>query len=223
MVVDEGTASSLDSALSKRIDELWASESKRRGEKLTNGSLLVFNRAIGQDKLGARFVEYKQYLAQRLDADVKRALKLEPLAVSGVLVVEDQVLVAKRAPTVSAYPGCYELVPSGGITRAHRLADATIDYRGQTLEELAEEASIIADRVSQLNPFVLVFDDHDKCYDIGMEIRLNCSLSEAKSLLRENAEYGSFSFLKRADAASFLSKYEGGVVPTSLALLEALK
>jgi hypothetical protein len=98
--------------------------------RLFNGPILSFDRLDG-DELCARSDTY-----QRL---VTHQPGVCHLAVTGVLMDQNSVLLGKRTGQTPVHPQAWEFVPSGGLdVPKKRAQDATIFWK-QLLEEMSEE------------------------------------------------------------------------------------
>jgi HAD superfamily hydrolase (TIGR01509 family) len=205
-------------SLSEKIDQLWNQELKKRPH-LHNDSLFAYLEHDETRALG-KFVEYKSYLAQRLAPELKKELKITPLAVSGLLIINNMIIFGQRSKTVTAYPGFLELVPSGGISQKFLKQDGTIDFPGQLLAELEEELGFTTDQAS-LSTFGVVYDENDDCYDIGVEIKLEMNLQELMSSFEKNQEYENLIPISLSQLKNFMLEQKEKLVPTSTALLKA--
>ena len=210
----------LDQNTVERVDDIWAREVQSRGEQLFNGSMLCFAGRDGDTLLG-RFVEYKHYLAQKREPTLRDKLNITPLAVSGLICFDDLVVFGRRSSDVTAYPGFYELMPSGGLTEECRTGSTRLDYRGQILRELEDEVGLPQEVVRSIEPFALVFDPADNVYDVCMEITLDTARETLERSCGHTGEYRQKVLVASSELPSFLLRHAGSTVPTSLAILEA--
>jgi len=204
----------LDAALAARVDALFEAERARRGGALWNGALLAFVAREGSLVRG-RFVEYKRFLAQRLDPSLAAALDVVPLAVGGLLRRAGAVAFGRRPGDVTQYPGFLELAPSGGLGRSSALRDGTIDFRRQLLDELEEETGISRAAVLRVEPFALVRDQG--VLDLVAEIDLFPDAEAAAA--RAADRYRALEWIGEADLPAFAARRRAEIVPGSLAAL----
>lgn len=219
----------LDKLISQKrdvIEEIWLKTLKDREDVIFNGSLPNFielkNTKEGLE-ITCNFIEYKTFLAQRIRPELNLGIK--PVAVSGIIIIEDynerHTIFAKRAKSTTEYPEYLELAPSGSIDKECKRKDGNIDYKAKLLEEFEEETGLSRNYVKRIEEFVFVLDQKDNVYDIGCQI----IIQESKELItREfsSTEYESPIFVELKDLNSFINTNKKLIVPTSLALIEAL-
>jgi len=188
------------------IDSTW-NENKtdymHNSEMLSIQSHNVHNNHL---EIEVNVVEYKHYIAQK-----KSSLELlvTPLGVSGITVVKDCFILGKRGDSVTLYKNYSELVPSGTI-------DVGSTWEKQILDELFEECAISSSSVNSLKPFCLIFDELNKVYDIGIEIKLNDSYMFSPP---DTIEYKNLELVKIKEFNGF-SDFEN-VVPTTVDLYQS--
>lgn len=197
------------------MDQAWS----ERGAEQFNGSLLAYQKheLNGNGlRLEGRFIEYRFYYAQKRGGV---NLGLEPIGVSGLIICEDHLIFARRAPHVTAYPNHLELVPSGGIDRTAALADGRVDFLAQLRLEFAEETNCSPAQISSLRPLAFVHDLADSCYDIACEIRYEASLASLLAGLGRSAEYQAPVAVPIAEAAAWVAENAEALLPTSKAIV----
>lgn len=198
------------------IDTIWEKEQKRRNGKLHEGKILS---AISFDEasLTGQFVPYKYYLAQLCDPSLKPDLKIVPVSISGVTLIGDEVIVARRAAWVAQYPGRYELAPSGGVRPQEDLE--ALDIKQQLLEELTEEVGIAPSQVKGVKYFTLVHDHKEDGIELCAEIRLKTT----SLIISSTKEYPQIMALPCAEVEGFVRQRTEEFVPLSLILLKLKK
>lgn len=208
------------------IEEVWEKTMEERGGKLFNGTLPNF---VGLDKNGAEivirgtFVEYKHFLAQRKRPDLN--LSIKPIGVSGIIILKEAdreyVIFAKRANDTTEYPGFFELVPSGTLSKECVKSNGFVDYKSKLLSEFEEETGLSQDCVRDIIGFAFVLDTHDNVYDVCCKIIINIEKDVVISKLSNSKEYQSPVFIATDEITNFIKLNSGSIVPTSLALVEA--
>jgi hypothetical protein len=201
------------------IENIWNHEVDRRPSHLYNGQILNVV-SFGSDKMVAEFVDYKYFLAQLRDPNFEPVLGLRTMAVSGITTVIDKVLMGKRSDTVTNFPKCYELVPSGGIDPGS-VVDNKIDLIKQFELELWEETGISVTEIKQIRPRALVYDDNLKMYDLCAEIVVNYSV--LKEPLDPSEEYEDMEWIAKSDIARQVRRHKEQFVPLSLLLIDMMK
>lgn len=202
----------LSDAKKALIQTIWDQEQKRREGKLHEGAILS---AIAYDKesLTGQFVPYKYFMAQLSDPSLKKDLKIVPVSLSGMTLVGDNLIIAKRAWWVAEYPDHYELAPSGGI-RPPNAEQGYVDMKGQLLSELVDEVGIEADCVKSVRFFSLVRDHKSD----GIELLAKIMVKPC-GILSSSSEYTQVLTVPLTEVESFVKKHEQEFVPLSLEML----
>ncbi|EKD42472.1 MAG: NUDIX hydrolase, partial [uncultured bacterium] len=181
-----------------------------------------FNKQADKINIVAHFVEYKTFLAEQKQPDLK--LGITPIGVSGIIVLKEAtnqyVFFARRAPHVTEYPGFLELVPSGSLDEGCVDASGIVYYQSQLLREFVEETGLPQEYVKDISGFALVLDTNHHVYDICCEISLE---AKKEFILKEfsSDEYNDPAFVAMNDLDHFIKSNCDSIVPTSLALIEA--
>lgn len=174
LFVDEAAGDfELPAECANAVDLIWQKQMELSGGKLFNGKLLSFV-ALDNERMLGKFVDYKYYLAQLIEPRLYPFLQIEHIAVSGITVADEMVLVGRRSEHVTAHPSHFELVPSGGIDPTHA-SEGKIDAEGQLLAELQEEAGISRNSVMAISPLALIRDRQKGGFELCMEIRVSPS------------------------------------------------
>ena len=206
-----------------QVDMIWLSEQTRRSQPMHDGGLFSLETRAEACWTGA-FVPYRWFVAQLRAPELFEVLRVRPVAVSGVLSGPDGVVFGRRSAGGAQFPGWWELAPSGGLDRACRRADGTIDYIGKVVEELVEETGCPAARLTRIRPFAAVEDTTTRSVDIGVELSTDLTRAELERHAQANAsgEYDTIEIVPREDIADFVRRCEGEVVEVSCALLVEL-
>jgi hypothetical protein len=196
-----------------RIDELWLQEQLSR-PSVHEGTLLSVQDVRGGVVTVCR-CSYRQFVACRRDEMIRRRLGIRALAVSGIVVLgaadDRHVLVGRRSPDVTEYPGAWELIPSGGVGWEHVDHDGGIDVLGALLDELEQEAGIREEAVATACCVGLVHDVEQDDYDV-------CFVLEAPDAApHQRPEYVETAVVPIAGARRLIERE--GSVPTSLVLI----
>lgn len=197
------------------IDTIWQKEQKRRGGKLYEGRILS---ALSKthEKLTGYFVPYKYFLAQLCDPSLKPDLKIVPVSLSGLTVIGDNLIIAKRADWVAEYPEFYELAPSGGVQPPEE--GEAVDLKQQLLGELNDEICIGAKMVKGVKFFALVHDLKADSLEICAEIKV-----KPYAILSSSPEYQQVMSLPKSEIESFVNAHALEFVPLSVLLLKLRK
>lgn len=208
-----------------RIEKIWNEISRTR--PLHNGTVFAMvseSHEGGRICVGGHLISYKDFLAQRNDPSIR--LDIRPIGVSGMLSMRDEqdieyTMFARRAATVTQWPGYLELVPSGSIDAKRANVNGSVSYEAQLLEELTEEVGISSGDVTSVKGFALVYDPRDRVYDICCRIEISLRKESLEKLFMDSAEYEQPIFVPFGELEQFASSHREEIVPTSLALLAA--
>ena len=199
--------------LSGRIDALWLQEQSAR-PSVHEGTLLSVQDLRGGVVTVCR-CSYRHFVARERDETIRRRLGIRALGVSGIVVLgaadDRRVLVGRRSPDVTEYPGAWELIPSGGVGWERVDGDGGIDVLGALLDELEEEAGIPGEAVLTARCVGLVHDMQQDDYDV-------CFVLEAPDgAPSQRLEYAETAVVPVAGARRLIARK--GSVPTSRVLL----
>jgi len=216
-----GEAPALPADLAAEIELLWQAEQERRGKTLFDGRILSAVE-IGAERISGYVVEYRRFIAQKLRPGLFPALRVRPVAVSGLLRCADGILFGRRAEATTQDAGMWELAPSGGLDANGLDGQSRADLKAQIMAELREEVGLSPEKVFEVMPFCLVEDSESHVIDIGMRLEAPGLAAEAVlSGHRESAsgEYSKLAVVAQANLAEFLARRSPGIVPVSQAIL----
>lgn len=203
---------------SEQVDPIW----EQRPPHIFNGSLLIhLASTIEADRIAltGAFIEYRYYYVQkRSGVD----LGIAPIGVSGLILCDGHYVFARRSAAVTSYSGYLELVPSGGLDQSTASEDGQVDFAGKLQEEFAEEVGLPAHTLTSIKPFTVIYDPQDPVYDIGCLLRCSASLNTILASLSESEEYDDPIAVPTPMMPDWITQRRDEVVPTSLALLNAL-
>ena len=217
------SVSVLPAEIECQIGAIWELEKLKKGDYLFNGEVLSF---VSCEKgiLEARITDYRTYLAQLREPSLYDQLKVRTLALSGLVVVESDVVFGRRADYLTQDAGKWELVPSGGLTPRAIRKDGRLAFEEQILEELAEELGVARTMVNSLNPFLIVEDTLANVIDIGIAVDLSIRRVDVeRACKRRSDEYSEISWINisEIDQFCFDEGRRSGIVEVSLELLKS--
>jgi 8-oxo-dGTP pyrophosphatase MutT (NUDIX family) len=204
------------------IEDIWTAEQQRRGNKLFNHKLFSISAIDSAGHITGWLVEYKWFLAQRRDPSLYDALRVRPLAVTGLLHCAEGIVTGRRSRHVEQDAGFWELVPSGGVDGSTARPDGSISLDDQLLAELEEEVGITRQMiVSPPEPFATVYDEDTHVLDIGVVLRTNLSKAAVISTFNslENREYVELECLPRGRVEDLAEPFRHKLASVSRALL----
>lgn len=210
-------------ALEHRIEEIWKRQTSLRAGNLFNGRIFSIS-AIANRRIEGCFVEYKWFVAQRHDPSVRAALDICPLAITGLLLCSDGVVVGRRGSNVEQAAGEWELVPSGGVDETTLTPEGRVEIVDQVRIELLEELGIQPERICGAPaPFAIVFDTEAAVRDVGIRLQTDMRGAEVVDAFNHVAapEHTALEVLPEAVLLDYMSRSGIQFSATSFALLAA--
>jgi hypothetical protein len=128
-------------AIEKEIARIWDAGKEASGARLFNG-LLFSVEQLSADTVTGCLIEYRIYLAQLRRPDLYAELRVQPLAVTGLLQNQEGLFFGLRSSGLAQQPHCWELIPAGGIDATTLTADSRVQPHEQLLSELEEEVGL---------------------------------------------------------------------------------
>lgn len=208
-VVEAPSNESYPLEVEKQVAKIWNAESRKRA--LFDGELFSIDK-VESERLVGNFASYRYYLAQQQIPTIG----IRPLSISGIVRAQDCYLVGRRASTVTQYPGCYELVPSGGVDSG-ALKGHELNLKDQWLKEFEEETSFRKQDIASWGEALLVWDHQSDSFEWIQEVVLapECLNRKASTIEYDNLEWVAVDQLDE-----WIAQHEGQFVPLSLALLQ---
>jgi hypothetical protein len=213
----------LDPSLEEAVEEIWQAERDRFGPTLFDGPLFSLE-LISPNAISGRYVGYRLFLAQERRPELFFKLRVQPLAVTGVLQNSDGVFFGYRNSAVAVQPDCWELIPSGGVDRSTMTPEGRLRPVRQVLTELWEEVGIGDGAV--LPPKLLCFAEDplhhifELIWELKTALDLDAVLRAHSGLL--HPEHSKISFVRWSDLERFLRHGRDEVTPASHDILEHL-
>lgn len=208
------------------VNQIWESVQAENGGRLFNDKLFCFAEfdiCSGAIDIRGVFTEYKNFIAQRRQPHLNPDIK--PVGVSGItLCTENGVkyaIFARRAESVTEYPGFLELVPSGSINDKFVDTSGVVDYKAQLALELFEETGITGCFVKGVQDFAFIFNSNHSVYDICCELELSIDIDSVLKKISGSGEYQEPLFVPVDELQSYINGDNCSIVPTSRALIEA--
>lgn len=178
---EQGPAPQLPGDIADRISEIWATE-KAENPTLFDGPVLSVT-DITKSVFTVTTMRYSALLAGFRDPSLRAAIGMRPLAVSGILSCPDGLVFGRRSDDVTQSPGCWELVPSGGVPPRQ---DGLPDLAYQILAELQEEIGLTEAEIAP--PVGYIDDKKSGTIDVIMPLRTAVPFSDIRRLDR-SGEY----------------------------------
>lgn len=140
-VVQKESERKLSTGIEKEIARIWDSEKQVSGARLFNG-LLFSVEQLSADSVTGSLIEYRIFLAQLRRPELFSELRVQPLAVTGLLQNREGLFFGLRNPGLAQQGGCWELIPAGGIDDSTLTGDGWVQPHEQLLHELEEEVGL---------------------------------------------------------------------------------
>ncbi|WP_374385326.1 UDP-2,4-diacetamido-2,4,6-trideoxy-beta-L-altropyranose hydrolase [Dongia sp.] len=200
---------------------IWQGESERRGGDLFNGEIVSVT-SINGSKISGRRAEYRWLLAQSRDPSVFQWSQVRPLAVTGLLLCREGIVIGLRSRSVYQFPGLWELAPSGSVDLSTYDQSGAINLQKQLMQELREEIGIEESSVTAVRPLAIASDAHSNVFDVCFKVETDLSWSEIQAISASKAsdEYDSLSLLSLEDVPEFIAKNKASITPLTMALLQ---
>jgi len=196
----------LHRSLEQEVDEIWQAERAWRGSALFDGPLFSVEE-ISPHTVAGRFVDFRRYLAQERRPELFSQLRIQPLAVTGLLQNAEGLFFGYRSSVVALQPNCWELIPSGGVDRTTLTEAGQIHPAGQVLAELQEEVGINPAAVT--SPRLLCFSEDPLHHTFELVWELATPLDRAAILFAHAAvphrEHAEITSVRWADLEAFLA------------------
>ena len=201
-------------AAEPRVNEIWAAEKLKRGDRLTNGLIYSLSDSRASE-LVIQPAEYRYVLARRRSPDlVDAGLNIRPLAVTGILLCVDGLVLGRRSAQVASDGGLWEPAPAGGLSRP--------DPVGQVLDELREELGLEPSQVAHSEVCGLVEDLPSGVVDIVLRLQTSIGAKEVLNAYEALAikEYSELAIVPPPDVGVFLKRNEEHLLPALRPMLK---
>lgn len=205
--------------LERQVGVIWDEESRRLGQVLFDGIIFSAAEYSSEHILGS-WIRYRYALAGYKNPELGRELGVLPVAVNGISLLNDQILLGRRSNKVAAFPGKWELAPSGGIDERDCQAKVNVSYVKALYRELQEETGLEANTVEQALPWRLVEDRQVNTLELCMKLYLSPTATDY--FHPTSSEYSEFCWLHQAQIGDFLLQHQAAVVPLAEYLLKSL-
>jgi len=197
------------------IEKIWNDEMARKQGHLFNGRLFSLI-AREPEKIIGGFVDYQLYLAGLKNPLLKNILPIVPISVSCITCCESFVLIGRRSPFVTQFPGFYELAPSGGI-EPDSIINGEVNLYRQVHLELEEETGLSADFIESSRLFGIIHDPEFDCIDLCVIIQMKRDVHNRS--LQNTPEYTELKWIPLSKISVFCQEHAERIVPASQFLL----
>lgn len=205
--IEIGDRLQVPAALDPHIERLWHREQSQRQVPLTNGQIYTLS-DVQPDCLIIRPSEYRYVVAQRRDPGLKgKGLNIRPLAVTGILICADGLVLGRRGPHVTSDAGLWEPAPAGGLSIP--------DPEAQIIEELGEETGLSRSDIRKMWICGFVETEESAVFDIVFRLETDRTGQEVTALHARGAsdEYDALAIIALPDVPAFLQSHRNTLLP----------
>ena len=167
--------------LDARVSRLWAEASA--GHALFNGRVFSVDE-VTPDRIAGHWSEYRRIVAQMRDETLRTVVNVRNLAVCGILMGPDGVLLGRRTSSALYQPGMWQLPPAGSVDGGAAVPGGA-DLRHALMLELREELGLGPDAVQGFRPLCLIEHPGSGVSDLG--ISFSTHLTHAQLLAAHEA------------------------------------
>lgn len=201
-----------DENIIKESNFIW-NEKIKENPKLYNDNIISLN-SFDKDIIHCDKIEFKLFVAQYSNIELRKAIRIKPLGVSAITLIDNFFVIGKRSSEVFMNPKHYENAPSGSIEE-EVIDNDEINVTDQILKELYEELGFQREDILEIKPIYLAEDHQSNYADIYFKIIIN---PMCKEKLIINPEYDEILLLPKDQLSEHLKKKK--YVPLSKYVLE---
>nr|WP_063908389.1 hypothetical protein [Acetobacter malorum] len=201
------------------ITRIWV-EACQKTPALFNGCVFSADH-VSRTGISGHWTDYRSVLAQMKNPALFMQLRLQPLAVIGLLETPEGYVLGRRHPS-SLYQGNFwQSPPAGSIER--RGDSTAVHLDEQLLAEAEEELGLIAENVTIGSPHLIARHPGTRILDIGIPMHTPLSFSAVEAHWKNgaNQEYDQLALVPHAEIDAWLRRPD--LLPTSRALLAAAR
>ncbi len=209
---------SLPAAVDARVEALWQAAIRRvslgGAGQLFNGQVFSAD-VITAREITGHMTEFRRIVAQMDSPSLEPELRVRPLAVCGVVLCPDGVVVGRRPSGAVYQAGMWQLPPAGSVDHHALRPDGEIDYGAQLLAELTEELGLEADCVSSPRLLCAVEHPGSRVTDLGISLTTAVPGPNVLTVHRThgNGEYEPLLVVPVQKLSSFVAEADETLVP----------
>jgi hypothetical protein len=202
----------LPPALDVEVERLWRMVQEQMGGRLFNG--LVFSAdVISRHLVCGHWTEFRRIVAQMRRPEFFQLLGIRSLAVNGVIVGPDGVVLGRRPADAVYQADEWQLPPAGSVDASAAGPEGAVDVLGQFFGELREELGLDAAAVSAPRLLCIVEHPGSRVLDLGIAVTtaLSAAAIRAAHAAGGNGEYGALEVVPVAELSTFLARAGGAL------------
>lgn len=215
----------LDDATERAVNEVWTRAMARPGSGLHDSPILAFRRCEQSGSVSVIHGEYVPYRYYYARSELPNAVvPVWPIGVNGMTFVSEAaqrfLVLGRRSPAVSLYPGRWECVPSGGLDRRCAREDGSVDFTAMLVEEFEEELCLPGVNAKVGASFGFVYDQAAWTYDVCCTVEAACSKAELLEASKRSREYSELTLVGEDELDDVLERLGAKLIPTARAMIE---
>jgi hypothetical protein len=177
----------LDPETARHVDALWE-EARATRPALFDGRIFTADR-VTPHLIEGHWTRYRRVLAQMREPALFETLRLQPLAVVGVIVTPDGIVIGRRSADALYQAGAWQSCPAGSVEA--REGEETIDLAAQLKAEALEELGLPPETLHVERALAVVEHPGTRILDIGLLARTSLRFADMRALWQAsgNAEY----------------------------------
>ncbi len=202
--------------IEQEITHLWQ-QACATTPALFNGCVFSAS-CVTRTAIKGYWTEYRHVFAQMKNPALFPFLRLQPLAVVGLVHTPDGYVLGRRNPS-SIYQGNFwQSPPAGSIEK--RTDTQNVNLAEQILAEATEELGLDANSLQVGQPLMAVRHPHTRVLDIGLVLETQLAFEKVKESWKQHAnkEYDMLACVPAQDVATWLG--QNAILPTSQYLLQ---
>ncbi|MBB2201261.1 NUDIX hydrolase [Gluconacetobacter tumulisoli] len=187
-----------------RIEAIWQARLALQ-PRLFNGRVFTAEQ-VRAGRIAGHWSEYRRVLAQMTQPELFKVLRLNPLAVNGVLHTPDGTVLGRREAGSTYLAGCWHTPPAGSVES--RLGEDDVDLNRQILAEAEEELGLPPALLTVHGPFRAVRHPGTRIVDIGIRLSTDLPFADVRHHWKEtgNGEYDALAVVPRGREAEWTAR-----------------
>ena len=163
------------------VNLIWKSAIVKQNFRLKNSKVLRFLEKL-DNTIFAQVCEYKYFYAQSKHPDLFALLNITILAVSGITICGNSIVIGKRSVNSLQDPGSWELTPSGSIEVPDLLLKIDTNCaKDQVIVELEEEIGVLSREIENISFIGCLRDTDAHVIDLLFAVKITTSRKELHS------------------------------------------
>ncbi len=203
--------STLPPALDAEVERLWQI-AQAHTPRLFNGR--VFSADVITPRLVCgHWTEFRRIVAQMRRPDLHRELGIRSLAVNGVIVGPDGVVLGRRPVDAVYQADEWQLPPAGSVDASAAGREGAVDVLRQFFGELREELGLDPAAVSAPRLLCIVEHPGSRVLDLGIAVTTQLSAAAIRTAHAAggNGEYGALEVVPVSGLPAFLTRAGGAL------------